>query len=99
METKSEPVYEIVERYQFGNDSDDFNIRHEQEDTVRQVKRRQCTFCTLKFEELQDLRNHTLSHFKKQLLANLPSSEPFNCPTCQEIRSPLKMMLIPSSIS
>ena len=67
------------------NDSDDFNIRHEQEDTVRQVKRRQCTFCTSKFEELQDLRNHTLSHFKKQLLANLPTSEPFNCPTCQEI--------------
>ena len=66
------------------DDSDGFDIRHEQEDTVRQVKRRQCTFCTAKFEELQDLRNHTLTHFKKQLLANLPSSEPYNCPTCGE---------------
>ena len=66
------------------DDSDGFDIRHEQEDNVRQVKRRQCTFCTAKFEELQDLRNHTLTHFKKQLLANLPTSEPYKCPTCGE---------------
>ena len=66
------------------DDSDDFDIRHEQEDNVRQVKRRQCTFCTAKFEELQDLRNHTLTHFKKQLCSNLPNFEPFKCPTCNE---------------
>ena len=68
-----------------GDDSDDFDIRHEQEDNVRQVKRRQCTFCTAKFEELEDLRNHTLSHFKRQLQAQLPDSEPFKCPTCVEL--------------
>ena len=76
-----------------GDDSDDFNIKYEQEDNVRQVKRRQCTFCNAKFEELQDLRNHTLNHFKKQLLSHLPNQEPYKCPTCNETMSDSIMLI------
>ena len=41
-----------------------------------------CAFCTEIHLKRGNLKNHTLNHFKNDLLAELPSSAPFTCPKC-----------------
>ena len=43
---------------------------------------RQCKFCDNICTKLSEMVNHTLSHFTDEIAKNLPTEEPFICPTC-----------------
>ena len=43
---------------------------------------RQCKFCDNICTKLSEMVNHTLSHFTDEIAKNLPTEDPFICPTC-----------------
>ena len=43
---------------------------------------RKCNFCDNICTQLSQMVNHTLSHFTEDISKELPTSEPFTCPTC-----------------
>ena len=45
-------------------------------------KRRQCRFCNNVYDKVQKVKNHTLTHFKEELMSNLCFEYPFECPVC-----------------
>lgn len=44
---------------------------------------RECKFCESSYENLSNLKNHTLNHFKDQILGELPATPPLQCPKCE----------------
>ena len=43
---------------------------------------RKCIFCDTIFTQLPKMVNHTLNHFTEEISQNLPTSQPYICPTC-----------------
>lgn len=46
------------------------------------AKRRQCRFCNNVYDKVQKVKNHTITHFKEELMSNLCFEYPFECPVC-----------------
>lgn len=54
---------------------------------------RQCRFCCNVYDKVQNLKNHTLTHFKEELMSDLTVEHPFQCPICpNEHRDPITLM-------
>ena len=41
-----------------------------------------CNLCEESFDKVSNLKNHVVNHFKAEMLRDLPSSKPYNCPLC-----------------
>ena len=54
---------------------------------------RQCRFCSNVYDKVQNVKNHTLTHFKEELMASLSHEPPFQCPICpNEHRDAITLM-------
>ena len=54
---------------------------------------RQCRFCTNVYDKVQNVKNHTLTHFKEELMSDLSLEPPFQCKMCSnEHRDAITLM-------
>lgn len=54
---------------------------------------RQCRFCTNVYDKVQNVKNHTLTHFKEELMSDLSMEPPFQCHICpNEHRDAITLM-------
>merc|ERR1712018_1128414 len=54
---------------------------------------RQCKFCTNVYDKVQNVKNHTLTHFKEELMSDLSMEPPFQCHICpNEHRDAITLM-------
>ena len=57
------------------------------------VDLRQCRFCSNVYDKIQNVKNHTLTHFKEELMSDLSLEPPFQCPNCpNEHRDAITLM-------
>lgn len=57
------------------------------------VNLRQCKFCTNVYDKVQNVKNHTLTHFKEELMSDLSMDPPFQCHICpNEHRDAITLM-------
>jgi len=89
-EREDSPVAErkkkVTVKLKGGGDKDKSSINRESSSCFLVGMVFKCNFCEETFDKASNCKNHSLNHFKDELLEDLPKSKPYICPECNSLK-------------